>query len=762
MSCDPDEVITADDLTGLKQDIATIDDVVESSLDTTITKNGKVINTLLGQLKLLGFQPPIPYVASIVFGTSDNTKTVEEAGVVYAPLPSALPFTTSGTFIGDDDARFFVVQGLTPGDLADLTVIVYDSVPQMKSNSDVNGTTIETAAYFSGFAGTPDGPIGGAKYFVTSKANHDIMRGTSTVSETGDHTLLSGDVAMIINQQVRVSQFGAVGTGDETDIFDSMLKTFPNGGDFLIDVLVNVTKASLAALPLSGLTVPANSKIEWLEGKFTTCEASVDLPHIFTGQGSSNSNVDYINPQIDGNNSTLNGIGGNNSTISRLNNVWVKGGDFKNIKHSFDTTGVGGGRGVTFQFGVSNCGVVGGTRFFNVYEPCDVAGNDLTETHGTKDAHGIIFADYVCEECDVLGGSFNLETQDSIPDMITAAIFSNISFRNCGASDSSWPGLSFVRVNNAGNSSVWGDVFKPATSFNGNWEAEAFSGGDAEWDESLASYSIGARVKVTNDGQLSALFAFQGDAGILVDGVTGTNEPAYPTIGAIVSGTFGGVKTDNINIKVECVAGMNAGPTPAVYPINFRNFDKVVQSDISYRNIGLTVFVVSGTLPVNVGNEYQQEGLKVRAVIDKALLSGGILNDRLGNANGGFRNSVVVEDVQRAVGVSGNFDFVFECQNTLPAGGFSGNFNHVTTHPQHIKVFETSDQLKLERIGSSAGSARFFASSGKVSMDGELILQLAEDGSGLQLRDTNSVLYTIDVDTSGRLLINGTVVGTQS
>lgn len=118
MACEPENLISSAELTGLKADIVTIDDVVESSLDTTTTKSGKVINTLLGQLKLLGFQPPVTYAASIVFTTNDGTKTVDEAGVVYAPLPSALPFTTSGTFIGDDDARFFVVQGVTLGDLA--------------------------------------------------------------------------------------------------------------------------------------------------------------------------------------------------------------------------------------------------------------------------------------------------------------------------------------------------------------------------------------------------------------------------------------------------------------------------------------------------------------------------------------------------------------------------------------------------------------------------------------------------------------------
>ncbi len=111
--CDPATTISSADLSDLKKDITTIDVVVESSLDTTVTKDGKTINTLSGQLKLLGFIPPLVYTTGIAFTVTDTTKTVVEAGVVYFPDPSELPFTTTGTFIGGDDAKFFVVQGLT-------------------------------------------------------------------------------------------------------------------------------------------------------------------------------------------------------------------------------------------------------------------------------------------------------------------------------------------------------------------------------------------------------------------------------------------------------------------------------------------------------------------------------------------------------------------------------------------------------------------------------------------------------------------------
>lgn len=82
-----------------------------SQEDTWQDRLGVTRDTITGRLKKMGFAVPIPYAAGIAFAANDNVKTVEEANIVYAPLASALPFTTSGTFIGDDDARFFTIQG---------------------------------------------------------------------------------------------------------------------------------------------------------------------------------------------------------------------------------------------------------------------------------------------------------------------------------------------------------------------------------------------------------------------------------------------------------------------------------------------------------------------------------------------------------------------------------------------------------------------------------------------------------------------------
>jgi len=94
-------------------DLATISEVanVNYSGDDTTNREGTTIATLLGQLKQIGYIPPVSYAGSIAFLISDTTKTIERSGVIYAPNPTDLPFTTTGTWGGDDEDKFFVIQG---------------------------------------------------------------------------------------------------------------------------------------------------------------------------------------------------------------------------------------------------------------------------------------------------------------------------------------------------------------------------------------------------------------------------------------------------------------------------------------------------------------------------------------------------------------------------------------------------------------------------------------------------------------------------
>lgn len=88
--------------------------------DTAVDRLGRERLTWTGVTTRTTGLAPIAYAAGIVFSATDadRIKTIERSGIVYAPLPSALPFTTSGTWTGSDDARFRVIQGVTSADLA--------------------------------------------------------------------------------------------------------------------------------------------------------------------------------------------------------------------------------------------------------------------------------------------------------------------------------------------------------------------------------------------------------------------------------------------------------------------------------------------------------------------------------------------------------------------------------------------------------------------------------------------------------------------
>ena len=87
------------------------DNAVNDRTATTWTDRlGVARKTVFGAFQEITYKTPEAYAVGLSFLTTDANKTVEEAGVIYAPLNSALPFTTSGTFSGDDDDRFYPVQ----------------------------------------------------------------------------------------------------------------------------------------------------------------------------------------------------------------------------------------------------------------------------------------------------------------------------------------------------------------------------------------------------------------------------------------------------------------------------------------------------------------------------------------------------------------------------------------------------------------------------------------------------------------------------
>ena len=181
-------------------------EVAESNALTATSCKGKLVNTLTGQLTLLGFQPPIAYTTGVSFTVSDGTKTVDEGGLIYAPIPSALPFTTSGTFVGDDDARFFLVQGvyLYGGQV----IILKGTVASMASDASLQiGNVVFTEGY------TTVGDSGSVMYEI-------VAGGTGTDDGGSIIDLAASGLqarALSLLEGRNVIQWGAIGDGATDD-----------------------------------------------------------------------------------------------------------------------------------------------------------------------------------------------------------------------------------------------------------------------------------------------------------------------------------------------------------------------------------------------------------------------------------------------------------------------------------------------------------------------------------------------------------------
>lgn len=200
-TCDPATTISADDLAGLKADITTIDTVVESPELTTTTKNGVVIDTLAGRLLQLGYLPPVTYAAGITFtDQNDLIKTIDRNGVVYAPLSSAIPFTTSGTWAGDDENKFYVVQQEIQYRVA--------SIAALRAQPAGFAPWVEVQGYYG------IGTIGGGSFYWDA---------ASTLADDGGLTLLpdghvgAGRWRRVVVGQLWLSMFGGVGDGNDAN-----------------------------------------------------------------------------------------------------------------------------------------------------------------------------------------------------------------------------------------------------------------------------------------------------------------------------------------------------------------------------------------------------------------------------------------------------------------------------------------------------------------------------------------------------------------
>lgn len=211
--------LTTQDFNNAQVDLQTVSAVsnsknqVGSPIDSTTTRLGDTSDTLNGRLKKLGYMPPITYAGGISFAALDNVKTIEEAGVIYAPKPSVLPFTTSGTFIGDDDARFFVVQGAVTSMLA----AEFADVANMISATTTSGISIDWADYLGRNVTTvvnnTTSNKGGKEYVITNVNPGGLSVLVSGIWQGKNHDLGGGFYALNNDQVINAYDLGCVDAG---------------------------------------------------------------------------------------------------------------------------------------------------------------------------------------------------------------------------------------------------------------------------------------------------------------------------------------------------------------------------------------------------------------------------------------------------------------------------------------------------------------------------------------------------------------------
>jgi hypothetical protein len=104
-------VVTKAELENAQLDCLTLQQVVNSTTGLSATPRlGGTIPTLAGLFASIGYQVPVAFAADISVTTA--VKTVVYDNIVYAPVVTALPFTTTGVF---NAAQWYPIQRTTLG-----------------------------------------------------------------------------------------------------------------------------------------------------------------------------------------------------------------------------------------------------------------------------------------------------------------------------------------------------------------------------------------------------------------------------------------------------------------------------------------------------------------------------------------------------------------------------------------------------------------------------------------------------------------------
>ena len=190
--------ITVADLDNAKLDVDTIADIANDTGVSVIDRLGATRLTANEAIRRMGYQVPVTYTTSLVMSTL--TQTVDYLGVVYAPLPTMIPFTTSGTF---ETTKFYVIQN-------NEIVKKYNTYDDILASGGaiLDKTRADTSGYYS------SGDGGGNSFYwdSTSTATHN---GGTVIKPTAISG--AGRWLAIQSKKANVLQFGAKGDGSSDD-----------------------------------------------------------------------------------------------------------------------------------------------------------------------------------------------------------------------------------------------------------------------------------------------------------------------------------------------------------------------------------------------------------------------------------------------------------------------------------------------------------------------------------------------------------------
>jgi len=189
--------ITVEDLDNAKLDVDTIADIANDTGVSVIDRLGATRLTANEAIRRMGYQVPVTYATSLVMSTL--TQTVDYLGVVYAPLPTMIPFTTSGTF---ETTKFYVIQN-------------NEIVKKYNTYADIlasGGAILDnTRADTSGYNSSGDGGANSFYYSTASTATHNAGTVIKPTAVSG-----AGRWLAINPNNINVMQFGAKTDGTDT------------------------------------------------------------------------------------------------------------------------------------------------------------------------------------------------------------------------------------------------------------------------------------------------------------------------------------------------------------------------------------------------------------------------------------------------------------------------------------------------------------------------------------------------------------------